>query len=117
MKTKLPNIHPGEVLREEFLTPMGISAYRLTKDTGLPHSRVSDLLAGNRGVSADTALRLARYFGTTPDFWLNLQSAYDLEEASRKNGDAIRERIRPGARQHAGRRDVRRPAGRRNRAF
>ena len=95
MKTKLPNIHPGEVLREEFLTPMGISAYRLTKDTGLPHSRVSDLLAGNRGVSADTALRLARYFGTTPDFWLNLQSAYDLEEASRENGEAIRERIRP----------------------
>lgn len=95
MKNKLPNIHPGEILREEFLTPMEISAYRLTKETGLPHSRVSDLLAGRRGVSADTALRLARYFGTTPDFWLNLQSAYDLEEANREYGDEIRERIRP----------------------
>ena len=95
MKTKLPNIHPGEVLREEFLGPMDISAYRLAKDTGLPHSRVSDLLAGKRGVSADTALRLARYFGTTPDFWLNLQTAYDIEEADRANGAAIRERIRP----------------------
>lgn len=95
MKNKLPNIHPGEVLREEFLRPMEISAYRLTKETGLPHSRVSDLLAGRRGVSADTALRLARYFGTTPDFWLNLQSAYDLEKADREYGDEIRERIRP----------------------
>ena len=95
MKTKLPNIHPGEVLREEFLTPMEISAYRLTKDTGLPHSRVSELLAGNRGVSADTALRLARYFGTTPDFWLNLQNSYDIEETERENGPAIRKRIRP----------------------
>ena len=95
MKNKLPNIHPGEVLREEFLTPMGISAYRLTKETGLPHSRVSDLLAGRRGVSADTALRLARYFGTTPNFWLNLQTAYDIEEAERENGSDIRERIRP----------------------
>lgn len=97
MKAKLPNIHPGEILREEFLTPMGVSAYRLAKDTGLPHSRASDLLAGRRGVSADTALRLARYFGTTPDFWLNLQSAYDLEEASRAVGDAIRHRVRPRA--------------------
>lgn len=97
MKSKLPNIHPGEILREEFLTPMGLSAYRLTKETGLPHSRVSDLLAGRRGVSADTALRLARYFGTTPDFWLNLQSAYDLEEASREYGAEINERIRPVA--------------------
>jgi len=95
MKTKLPNIHPGEVLREEFLIPIGISAYRLAKDTGLPHSRVSDLLAGRRGVSADTALRLARYFGTTPDFWLNLQTAYALEEADREHGTEIRDRIRP----------------------
>lgn len=95
MKTKLPNIHPGEVLREEFLTPMGISAYRLTKDTGLPHSRVSELLAGRRGVSADTALRLARYFRTTPDFWLNLQASYDIEEVERESGPEIRERIRP----------------------
>ena len=95
MKTKLPNIHPGEVLREEFLDPMKISAYRLTKDTGLPHSRVSDLLAGQRGVSADTALRLARYFGTTPDFRLNLQAAHDIEEADRDHGAEIRERIQP----------------------
>ena len=95
MKSKLPNIHPGEVLREEFLGPMDITAYRFAKDTGLPHSRVSDLLAGKRGVSADTALRLARYFGTTADFWLNLQTAYDLEEAERDHGDEIRENIQP----------------------
>ena len=95
MKNKLPNIHPGEVLREEFLLPMQVSAYRLTKETGLPHSRVSDLLAGRRGVSADSALRLARYFGTTPDFWLNLQSAYDIEEVNREYGAEIRVRVRP----------------------
>lgn len=95
MKSKLPNIHPGEVLREDFLLPMEISVYRLAKETGLPHSRVSELLAAKRGVSADTALRLARYFGTTPDLWLNLQSAYDLEAAERAYGAEIRARIQP----------------------
>ncbi|WP_341646341.1 HigA family addiction module antitoxin [Thauera sp. SDU_THAU2] len=91
---KLPNIHPGEVLKEEFLLPMGISQYRLAKDIGVPEGRISQIVAGRRVVSADTALRLARYFGTTPGFWSGLQSDYDFEEARRAMGDAL-ERIGP----------------------
>lgn len=82
---KLPNIHPGEILLEEFLKPMGISQYRLALASELPHSRVTDLVKRRRGVSADTALRLARCLGTTPEFWLGLQRDYDLEEARRAN--------------------------------
>lgn len=78
---KLKNIHPGEVLREEFLIPMGITAYRLAKDLKIPQTRVSEILHERRSVSADTALRLAIYFGTTASFWLNLQMKYDLEKA------------------------------------
>jgi len=85
----LPNIHPGEVLREEFLLPMGISQYRLAKQIGVPAMRISEICAGKRGITADTALRFARAFGTTPAFWLNLQSAYDTEEVLRANGEAI----------------------------
>jgi addiction module HigA family antidote len=92
---KLKNVHPGEVLREEFLEPLGITPYRLCHDTGLPQSRLSELINGKRGLSADTALRLARYLGTTPDFWLNLQMAYDLEEARRTSGREIDTRIKP----------------------
>lgn len=77
---KLKNIHPGEVLLEEFLTPMGISAYRLAKETGIPQTRVSEITKGRRRISADTALRFAKYFGTSPKFWLGLQNDYDLEE-------------------------------------
>ncbi|HMN05892.1 MAG TPA: HigA family addiction module antitoxin [Flavobacteriales bacterium] len=77
---KLPNIHPGTVLKEEFLVPMGISAYRLAKDVGIPQTRVSQLIKGDRRVTADTALRLSKYFGTTAKFWLGLQNDYDLEE-------------------------------------
>lgn len=77
---KLPNIHPGTVLKEEFLVPMGISAYRLAKDVGIPQTRVSQLIKGNRRVTADTALRLSKYFGTSAKFWLGLQNDYDLEE-------------------------------------
>ncbi len=84
-KKKLPNIHPGEVLQEEFLKPLGITQYRLAVATGLAHSRITDIIKERRGISADTALRFSRCFGTTPDFWLNLQHLYDMEEARRAN--------------------------------
>jgi addiction module HigA family antidote len=77
---KLKNIHPGEILNEEFLIPMGISAYRLAKDTFIPQTRVSEIIKGNRRITADTALRLSRFFGNSPRFWLGLQNDYDLEE-------------------------------------
>lgn len=76
----LENIHPGEILKLEFLDPLNISAYKLAQKTGMPESRVSNIIAGKRGISADTALRLGKYFGTTPIFWLKLQDKYDLEE-------------------------------------
>lgn len=77
---KLPNIHPGEILLEEFLKPMSGSWYQLAKDIGIPQTRVSQLVRGNRRITADTALRLSAYFGTTAIFWLGLQNEYDLEE-------------------------------------
>jgi antitoxin HigA-1 len=77
---KLKNVHPGEVLQEEFLEPLGISAYRLSKDTAIPQTRISEIVKRNRRITADTALRLSRYFGTTAKFWLGLQDDYDLEE-------------------------------------
>jgi antitoxin HigA-1 len=79
---KLRNIHPGEVLQEEFLVPLEITAYRLSKDTGIPQTRISEIVKGNRRVTADTALRFSRYFGTSAKFWLGLQDDYDLEEES-----------------------------------
>lgn len=78
--SRLRNIHPGEILKEEFLEPLQISAYRLSKDTGIPQTRISQILKCNRRVTADTALRLSLYFGNTPKFWLGLQDDYDLEE-------------------------------------
>ena len=77
---KLENIHPGEVLREEFMKPFEISAYRLSKELGIPQTRISEILKGRRRVSADTALRLSKYFGNSAKFWLGLQDDYDLEE-------------------------------------
>jgi len=77
---KIPNIHPGEILKEEFLIPFNISAYKLAKETKIPPTRVSQILKGRRSITADTALRFSRYFGTTPDFWLGLQIEYDLRE-------------------------------------
>lgn len=77
---KLNNIHPGEILFEEFLIPMEVSAYRLAKETFLPQTRISEIIKGNRRITADTALRFARFFGTSPKFWLGLQDDYDLEE-------------------------------------
>lgn len=76
----LSNIHPGEVLNEEFLKPMFISAYRLSKDLGIPQTRVSEIIKGRRSVTADTALRLGKYFGNSARFWLGLQTDFDLEE-------------------------------------
>ncbi len=86
---KLPNIHPGEILAEEFLKPLGITAYKLAKDIRVPQTRISEILKGNRRISADTALRLSKYFGTTPKFWLGLQDDYDLEEESRAKSKEI----------------------------
>jgi len=77
---KLDNIHPGEVLKEEFLEPLNITAYRLSKDLGIPQTRISEILKGRRRVSADTALRLSKYFGNSAKFWLGLQDDYDIEE-------------------------------------
>src|SRR5213082_3033855 len=74
-----PPIHPGEILLEEFLSPMGISQYRLAKEMSVPARRINEIIHGTRSISADTALRLARYFGTSDRFWLNLQARYDLE--------------------------------------
>ena len=76
----LRNIHPGEILQEEFLTPFGISAYRLSKEISIPQTRISEILKFNRRITADTALRLSMYFGNSPKFWLGLQDDYDLEE-------------------------------------
>ena len=81
--SKLKNIHPGEVLKEEFLKPLGITAYRLSKDTFIPQTRISEILKGNRRITADSALRFAKYFGTSAKFWLGLQDDYDLEEEGR----------------------------------
>ncbi len=77
---KLPNVHPGEILQEEFLAPLSITAYRLAKDISIPQTRISEILKGNRRITADTALRLSYYFGNSPKFWLGLQADYDLEE-------------------------------------
>ncbi len=77
---KLKNIHPGDVLKEEFLLPLEISAYKLSKDIGIPQTRISEILKGNRRITADTALRLSQYFGNSAKFWLGLQDDYDIEE-------------------------------------
>jgi addiction module HigA family antidote len=77
---KLKNIHPGEILLEEFLIPLEISAYRLSKDIGIPQTRISEIIKGNRRITADTALRLSKYFGNSAKFWLGLQDDFDIEE-------------------------------------
>ncbi|HEX7692631.1 MAG TPA: HigA family addiction module antitoxin [Sediminibacterium sp.] len=77
---RLKNIHPGEILLEEFLIPLEISAYRLSKDTDIPQTRISAIIKGNRRITADTALRLSRYFGNSAKFWLGLQDDFDIEE-------------------------------------
>lgn len=91
---KLKNIHPGEVLREEFLMPLAISAYRLSKDIGIPQTRMSGILNGRRRITADTALRLSKYFGNSAKFWLSLQDDYDIEEENRSKKTILKS-IRP----------------------
>jgi addiction module HigA family antidote len=81
---KLRNIHPGEVLQEEFLTPMEITAYRLSLDIGIPQTRISEIIKGNRRITADTAIRFSNYFGNSAKFWLGLQNDYDIEEEMNK---------------------------------
>ncbi|MEX0772363.1 MAG: HigA family addiction module antitoxin [Balneolales bacterium] len=86
---KLKNIHPGEILSEEFLKPFNISAYRLSKETFMPQTRLSEILKGNRRITADTALRLSRFFGTSARFWLGLQDDYDLEDEQERKHDEL----------------------------
>jgi addiction module HigA family antidote len=87
--TRLPPIHPGEILLEEFLKPMNLSQYRLAKEIGVPARRINEIVHGTRAISADTALRLSRYFGLSERFWLNLQSRYELEMAKDRLGDRL----------------------------
>ena len=91
--TKLPPIHPGEILREEFLTPLGLSQYRLAKNLSVPPRRINEIVKGLRSITADTALRLSRCFGTSERFWLNLQSRYDLEVEKDRLGDRLEREV------------------------
>jgi addiction module HigA family antidote len=85
----LKNIHPGEVLREEFLIPLNISAYRLAKDVDIPQTRISEIMKGNRRITADTALRLSKYFGNSAKFWLGMQDDFDIEEELSNKGSSL----------------------------
>jgi antitoxin HigA-1 len=87
-------VHPGEILMEEFLSPLGVSQYRLAKETSVPARRINEIVKGTRAISADTALRLARYFGTSERFWLNLQARYDLEVEKDRLGDRLRREVK-----------------------
>jgi addiction module HigA family antidote len=101
MTRELEPIHPGEILEKEFMQPMGLSANALAKAIDVPVTRVSEIVRGRRGVTADTALRLGRFFGTSAELWLGLQSEYDLRVARRDFEDAIRERVSPMKRSRA----------------
>jgi addiction module HigA family antidote len=97
---KLRNVHPGEILLEEFLIPMEITAYRLSKDISIPQTRVSEIIKGNRRITADTALRLSKYFGNSAKFWLGLQDDFDLEEelrAKQKELNGIKKHVNNAA--------------------
>jgi addiction module HigA family antidote len=92
---RLPTVHPGEILRDEFLTPMGISVYELAHAIKVPRSRANDIVRGRRAITTDTAIRLGRYFGTTPEFWINLQAHYDLDVADRTVRRRIEQEVTP----------------------
>ena len=92
-RRKLSPIHPGEILQEEFLRPLGISQYRVAKETSVPPRRINEIVRGTRAITADTALRLSRYFGTSERFWLNLQMRYDLEREKDRLGDRLRNEV------------------------
>ena len=94
---RLPPVHPGEILRDEFLSPMDLSVYRLAKAIKVSRPRLNDIVFGRRAVTTDTALRLGRYFGTTPEFWINLQIRYDLDVAERTVRRKIEREIQPHA--------------------
>ena len=94
-KDRLPPIHPGEILREEFLSPLGMSAHQLAMALRVPATRINDIVNEKRGITADTALRLSRYFGTTSRFWMNMQTSWELEVADDQLGDAVRRNVLP----------------------
>lgn len=95
MQNHVTPIHPGEILLEEFLVPLGLTQYKLAKDIGVHPRRVNEIVHGKRAITANTALRLSRYFGTSAQFWMNLQAAYDLEVESKKLGKLIARDISP----------------------
>ena len=94
-KDRLPPIHPGEILREEFLSPLGISAHELSMALRVPATRINDIVNEKRGITADTALRLSRYFGTTSRFWMNMQASWELEVAEDQVGNTVRRDVLP----------------------
>ena len=94
---RLPPVHPGEILREDLMAPLGLSINKVARDLRVPVTRMSEIVNGRRSITADTALRLARYFSTTPEFWVNLQSAYDLDVATRASADQIKRDVHPRA--------------------
>jgi addiction module HigA family antidote len=94
-KDRLPPIHPGEILREEFLSPLGMSANQLALALRVPATRINDIVNEKRGITADTALRLSRYFGTTPRFWMNMQASWELEVAEDHLGKAVKREVLP----------------------
>ena len=91
----LPLVHPGEILYHEFLEPLGLSQYRLAHDLKVPPRRINEIVHGTRAITADTALRLSLYYGTTAQFWLNLQAGYELRRAERESGDRIATEVQP----------------------
>ncbi len=93
MDKKLNPIHPGEILMEEFLKPIGISQYRLAKDISVPPRRINEIVHGRRSITADTALRFGRFFGMSPQFWLNLQTRYDLEVTEDSLGNRLKKEV------------------------
>ena len=99
MKTQkpMPPVHPGEILREDFLEPMGVTGYRLAKATGMPIQRVSAIVNEKRSITADTALRLGRFFGVDPQWWMNMQVYFDLETARRELGERLAAEVSPMA--------------------
>jgi addiction module HigA family antidote len=94
MMRERPPVHPGEILLKEFLKPIGISQYRLAMDIGIPAMRISKIVRGERGISADTALRLARYFGMSVEFWTGIQTHYEVEVAKMALGDRLEEEVK-----------------------
>ena len=92
---RLPPVHPGEILKEDLMAPLGLSINGLARDLRVPVTRMSEIVNARRSITADTALRLARYFRTTPEFWMNLQAAYDLDVAARTSADKIKRDVHP----------------------